>query len=131
MRQGIAACLFLTFALAAGVLASPVITGEQAFRLGLYMPQPAYPFEARARHLSGSGRFLVHIRVRSGLVRQIDIVKSTGSSVLDAATLASLKRWRFKPGALPTIEAMRLPRPYPHPTEDSLIMVPINFSMEH
>ena len=121
--------LVLFHTVAASVIASPVITGEHAMRFAIYTPPPEYPFEARARYLTGSGKFILHVQVRTGLVRDVDIVQSTGVAVLDHAAIVALKKWRFKPGALPPIEKMHLRSKYAHPTEDSLLGVPVHFVM--
>ena len=109
--------------------ASPVITGEQVARLAVATPKPEYPLAARARHTTGRGTFLLHIQVRTGLVRYVDVEHSTGSALLDSAAVAALKKWRFKPGTLPIIAKMRLHRSYPYPTEDSLARVPMDFTL--
>ena len=121
--------LALIMAASPAAIASPITTGEQALKFAVSTPKPEYPFVARARHVTGSGTFILHIQVRTGLVRQVDVEHSTGSRLLDSAALAGLKNWRFKPGALPTIAQMHLHRTYPNPTQDSLIRVPIHFVM--
>jgi TonB family protein len=109
--------------------ASSVITGEQVARLAVSTPRPEYPLAARARHITSSGTFILHIQVRSGLVRYVDVEHSTGSALLDSAAIAALKKSRFKPGTLPIIAKMRLHGSHPYPTEDSLARVPIDFTM--
>jgi TonB family protein len=34
----------------------------------------------------------------AGTVTKIDVVKSTGSPLLDSSVITDFKRWRFKPG---------------------------------
>jgi TonB family protein len=109
--------------------ASPVITGEEVSKLAIAKPEPGYPLTARALHITGSGTFILHIQVRTGLVRYVDVQHSTGSALLDSAAIAALKKWRFKPDTLPVIAKMRLHHSYPYPTEDSLARVPITFSL--
>jgi TonB family protein len=109
--------------------ASPIITGKQVARLAVATPKPDYPLAARARHITGSGTFILHIQVRTGLVRYVEVEHSAGSALLDSAAVAALKKWRFKPGTLPIIAKMGLHRSLPHPTEDSVARVPIDFSM--
>jgi TonB family protein len=60
--------------------------------------RPAYPYEARARHLTGTGTFGLTIDTDSGDVTSVDIVRSTGHKILDEAALEALRKWRFKPG---------------------------------
>ncbi len=59
---------------------------------------PEYPFEARARHYTGTGRFRLHLDIKTGEVAQITVLKSTGFQSLDTAALAALRKWRWKPG---------------------------------
>jgi len=110
-------------------LGSPIITGEQAFKLAIYAPHPLYPLEAKARNIAGHGTFILHVIIQTGLVRTVDVEHSTGSPILDFAAVSSLKKWRFKPGSLPSIKQMSLRRTYAHPTEDSLLRAPIYFRM--
>jgi len=121
------AFLLVFLLIAASSSGSSVITGEQATRLAISAPPPEYPLEARARHIVGYGTFILHIQIRSGLVRQVEVDQSTGSLLLDSAAVAGLKKWRFKPGTLPPISHMHLRGTYPHASEDSLIRVPINY----
>ena len=53
--------------------ASPSITGEQVDKLAVATPKPDYPLAARARHITGSGTFILHIQVRTGLVRYVEV----------------------------------------------------------
>jgi TonB family protein len=122
---GFAAIVIATTPLAAW----PVISGEQVLKLAVATPTPQYPLAARARHITGSGTFILHIQVRTGLVRYVDVEHTTGSTLLDSAAVAALKKWRFKPGSLPIIAKMKLHGSYPYPTEDSVARVPIDFTM--
>jgi TonB family protein len=125
------AILLILAATAARSLASPIITGEQALKLPIYTPQPQYPLEARARHITGTGTFLLHIPIRTGVVRTVDVQHTTASAMLDSVAVIALKQWRFKPDALPSIEQMHLHRKYAYPTQESLIRVPVHFVMSH
>jgi TonB family protein len=60
-----------------------------------YCPQPQYPYEARSRHIQGSGIFILH--VHGDVVTKVDTYRSTGSPILDNAALSGMTRWRFKP----------------------------------
>jgi TonB family protein len=125
----VALALVIILTGAAPLSGSPSITGEQALKLAVSTPKPGYPLAARASRITGNGTFILHIQVRTGFVRQVDIEHSTSSRLLDSAAVAALKNWRFKPGTLPTIAQMQLHRKYPNPTEDSLVRVPIHFVM--
>jgi TonB family protein len=109
--------------------ASPGITGDQVARLAVDTPKPDYPLAARARHITGTGTFILNIQVRTGLVRYGEVEHSTGSALLDSAAIAALNKWRFKPGTLPMVAKMGLHRSLPHATEDFVARVPIHFSL--
>jgi protein TonB len=59
---------------------------------------PQYSAEARLRHLQGTGFFRIVIDVKTGAVTQVVTLRSTGWAYLDAAAIAALRRWRWKPG---------------------------------
>jgi periplasmic protein TonB len=106
--------------------ASADIIGEMQ-RAAIYSPQPEYPPEALAHHLTGNGMFLMRVHVNSGRVAQVSVVQSTGHTVLDAAAVRALQQWRFKPGALPPIGVIAPWRHDPFGKEDALMKVPISF----
>jgi TonB family protein len=108
--------------------ASAEIVGQYRQSL-VYGPQPDYPAEARARHLIGSGMFLIRVPVKTGRVIEVRVVQSTGQALLDAAAVAALKQWRFKPGAIPPIGAISPWRHDPFGKTDALLKVPISFVM--
>ena len=62
-----------------------------------YNPPPKYPAEARFSRVSGSGRFRVTFSA-NGEARDVQIIESTGKSVLDQAARASLRQWKSEPG---------------------------------
>ena len=74
-------------------------------------PRPTYPFEARRRRATGSGKFLLHFDA-SGSVTDVDVVQSTGSDILDQTSSSTFRRWRCKPGVY------------------SKVYVPITYTME-
>ena len=63
-----------------------------------YAPRPQYPYEARSKHQTGSGLIRITLDLRTGSVVKITMIKSTGSPVLDNASLSAFRQWRFKPG---------------------------------
>jgi TonB family protein len=63
-----------------------------------YAPLPEYPAEARIKHWTGSGLFMVS--VDNGLVNGVTTVRSTGHSILDKAAQNALYRWKFPHGVL-------------------------------
>jgi TonB family protein len=70
------------------------------------MPRPDYPIEARERHWTGIGVYILHIDRKSGRVTSVTVQQSAGHSILDAASLAAYSHWRFKPNS---VAAVRMP----------------------
>jgi periplasmic protein TonB len=64
----------------------------------LFSPRPEYPYEARRQKKTGSGVCVLNIDP-SGNVSDADMAQSTGSPILDNATVSAFRRWRFQPGA--------------------------------
>ena len=61
-------------------------------------PRPEYPYEARAKKITGSGVCVMTIDPGSGSVTSATMAQSTGNPVLDNAATSAFRRWRFKPG---------------------------------
>jgi TonB family protein len=64
----------------------------------VFAPAPAFPSEVRSR--SGAvwaGRFRLNFNVR-GNVTNVQIIQSTGNSVLDQSALSTLRQWKSAPG---------------------------------
>jgi len=72
--------------------------GGSVKALTLYAPRPAYPYEARRGGITGSGIVELTVNPEAGIVIEARMVQSTGSAILDKATLETLRTWRFKPG---------------------------------
>ena len=68
--------------------------------LAISAPRPEYPYEARRAHLTGSGIAALTVDSRTGVVLNVTMTQSTGSSILDNATVSGLRRWRFRPGTV-------------------------------
>jgi protein TonB len=90
---------------------------------------PEYPIEARAHHITGSGIFVLRVQIKSGRVKEVIIARSTGHAILDNAAVKTLREWQFKPDTLPSSKEIFLKGQNPFATEDSLIKVPISFTM--
>jgi len=75
------------------------LSASGAKAAALYAPKPEYPYEARSRHVTGSGVCVVDIDSSSGNVTSASMASSTGNAILDNATVSAFRRWRFKPGA--------------------------------
>lgn len=93
---------------------SPPTTLEdaQAKELLLFTAQPSLPYEARRSRLSGLGIFDLKFDYETGRLRGINIVKSTGHSMLDGRAIGALKLWKAKPRSIHSLR------------------VPINFSLK-
>jgi protein TonB len=59
-------------------------------------PLPHYPTLARRRGIEGTVTLEVRVRP-DGLPERVAIGRSSGSSLLDAAALEAVRRWRFRP----------------------------------
>jgi TonB family protein len=81
----------------AGVQGTMSITGAKA--VAIFAPKPDYPYEARSRHVTGSGVALLSVDTASGNVTDATMAQSIGSPILDNSTVSTFRRWRFRPGA--------------------------------
>jgi TonB family protein len=93
-------------------------------------PKPDYPIDARARHASGTGIFVLRVEIKSGRVEQVIIGRAIGDKSLDAAAVKALARWHFKPGVLPK---GHITSPWLHPPlseGEALIKVPLTFALK-
>jgi TonB family protein len=66
--------------------------------LVLSAPRPDYPYEARSRHITGSGVALITVDPNSGWAVDAMMEQSIGYPILDTSTISAFRRWRFKPG---------------------------------
>jgi TonB family protein len=83
-----------------------VLTKNQMKGVILWRPRIEYPYEARKYGISGVGSFEMKINPKTGRVKGILIVQSTGNHLLDRAVVDALRQWRFKSGIA---TAFRLP----------------------
>ena len=72
----------------------------------LSAPRPDYPYEARSRHITGSGIVVITVDPNSGFAMDAVMAQSIGNAILDNSTVSALRRWRFKPG---TPRQVRIP----------------------
>ncbi|HEY2123891.1 MAG TPA: TonB family protein [Chthoniobacterales bacterium] len=80
------------------------ISGAKA--LAINSPRPEYPYEARSRHIMGSGVCVVSVDMGSGSVTDATMAQSIGNPILDNAAVSAFRRWRFKPG---TVSKVKIP----------------------
>jgi TonB family protein len=69
----------------------------------LSAPRPDYPYEARSRHITGSGVAVISVDPKSGLAVDAMMEQSIGNPILDNSTISAFRRWRFKPGTPPRV----------------------------
>ena len=79
---------------------------SKAKALALYAPRPQYPYEARSRHVTGSGVIVCTVDSGSGSVSGCSVSSSTGNSILDNAATSAFRQWRFRPG---TVSKVNIP----------------------
>jgi TonB family protein len=79
-----------------GVTGTMSISGAKA--IAIFAPKPEYPYEARSRHVTGSGVAVLSVDTASGNVTDASMAQSIGSPILDNSTVSTFRRWRFAPG---------------------------------
>src|SRR5215471_998964 len=72
--------------------------------LVMYAPRPVYPYEARRQRITGSGVALLTVAWEDGSVVDVRMAQSSGSVILDNATLEAFRRWRFKAGTVARVQ---------------------------
>jgi protein TonB len=80
------------------------ISGAKA--LAISSPRPEYPYEARSRHIMGSGVCVVSVDTASGSVTDASMAQSTGNPILDNSAVSAFRHWRFRPG---TVSKVKIP----------------------
>lgn len=64
----------------------------------VYRPNPIYPNEARFHDgIARAGRYRVNFDA-TGVVRNVQVLQSTGAEVLDRAAISGLQQWKCEPG---------------------------------
>ena len=79
---------------------------SRAKALAIYAPRPQYPYEARSRHIMGSGVCVADVDPGSGNVTSATMAQSVGNPILDNAAVSTFRQWRFRPG---TVSKVRIP----------------------
>lgn len=83
-----------------------VFTIEEAAQVLRYAVKPQYSREAQRTRATGSGLFELRFDYETGRLKAIDIVRSTGSRLLDHDAINGLKEWKAKPRS---VRVMRIP----------------------
>lgn len=91
---------------------------REAFPLYIYNPSPSYPRTARLRGWQGVVQLEVLVD-RDGNVKALEVLKSSGYSLLDKSALKTVKNWRFEPGKKG------------EKTIEMSVIVPIRFRLDH
>jgi periplasmic protein TonB len=98
-----------TLAVPIAKMRTSVTGGSQSLSLArisaVSAPRPEYPYEARRQKITGNGIVVMTIDFVSGRVTDVIMEESTGSLVLDNATMIGFRRWRFKPGTVSTVRS--------------------------
>jgi len=86
----------------------------------VFGPKPEYPYSERARHNEGIAVVRMDIDLKTGIVTNASVIRSSGFPKLDDAAFNALRRWRFKPGKwkeaeVPVVFTMHGPAPTPLP----------------
>jgi len=79
---------------------------SQAKALAINSPRPPYPYEARAKRITGSGVITVNVDPASGNVTDASVTQSMGNPILDDAAVSTFRRWKFRPGS---VSKVRIP----------------------
>ena len=82
---------------------SGVMSISSAKALAINSPRPEYPYEARSRHIMGSGVCVVSVDA-SGTVTDAIMAQSIGNPILDNSAVNAFRRWRFKAGVAPKVK---------------------------
>jgi TonB family protein len=90
-----------------GIPGTMSITGAKA--VAIFAPKPEYPYEARSRHITGSGVCVVTVDSGSGNVTDASMAQSIGNPILDNSTVSAFRRWRFRPN---TVSKVKIPITY-------------------
>ena len=93
---GIYLCAFGVALSGSAIAAQPRLVDEGLVAEGKIDIRPEYPAEAQAQRLTGTGVFVLHVDPKNGLVRSIDIEKSTGHKLLDDASVKAFANLQFK-----------------------------------
>ncbi len=94
--------LGLMFLLLAGTgyTAAPKIDQDDYARYLVSNPEPVIPMVALRKGWGGHIICILTINPKNGVVDEVKVVKHTGYPKLDAETVMTLFKWRFRPGTI-------------------------------
>jgi hypothetical protein len=72
------------------------VSNGKAFPLSA--PRPDYPYEARSRHITGSGIVIISVDPITGFATAVTMEQSIGNPVLDNSTVSALPPLAFQTG---------------------------------
>ena len=101
-----------------------MLVDEKLVASGKLDIRPAYPAEAQAQRLTGSGVFVLHVDPKNGGVNSVEIQRSTGHRILDDASVAAFRNLRFKPHG---VLRVTIPISFEMPADNSGPRVTRNF----
>ena len=81
---------------------------EATRKFTTFAPYPEYPASAVARHLEGSGWFMLHVRA-NGTVQSVEVLQSTGHRELDEACIAAYTQWHFRQSFAAKFHKIKIP----------------------
>ncbi len=70
----------------------------------LASPRPGYPAEARRRHWTGIGWYMMIVDTATGSVTSVRVLQSSGHPMLDRVAIDAFSRWKFKPHMMSKIK---------------------------
>ncbi|MEY2562238.1 MAG: periplasmic protein TonB [Verrucomicrobiota bacterium] len=85
------------------VATAPADTLKRLSDVFTYMPPPRYPIDAWVRTSTGSrrieGRAVCRVTLNAdGTVARVELADTSGSKILDHASVEALREWRARPG---------------------------------
>ncbi|MBA3831813.1 MAG: TonB family protein [Chthoniobacterales bacterium] len=105
-------------------LNGPIILLTGPSELTLSAPRPAFPSEAAQRDLRGYGIFRLHTDLRNGVVRRVEIERSSGNPILDKSAVTAFTKWYFKAPLLRQLQRRRDPS---NTSGEIIVRVPWSF----
>ena len=104
MKKSMTALLALLLSMSFIDAAEPQGLSGQGRAVAIAAPRPEYPYEARRRRIVGRGIAVLEVDSSTGKVTHAYMAQSTGSSILDRATLQAFRQWRFQPGTVARVK---------------------------